>query len=317
VARPLLNFEMMDNALLKRILIPLDGSATSERALIQARRLLRPDAEVILVHVIESLALDAVLQATQLPRLRAEASQVISRSADSLRSAGIRVRTQVREGLAWEQIVEAAMGEGASLIAMTTHGRTGLSRWVLGSVAEKVIRTSPIPVLALHSFEAGPAGSSPAAKELAFHKLLVPIGGGELSLSSLEPAACLAKACGSKLTLVHIESRLDFPPGTFTTHSVDRPKGFPGLEIPEDPAARLEYAGALLAYQGLNVVTVRVGGDAASRIVDLPEELGADAIVMASRARQGLSRLVLGSVTERVLRHSPLPLLIVPPDRRA
>jgi nucleotide-binding universal stress UspA family protein len=51
--------------------------------------------------------------------------------------------------------------------------------------------------------------------------------------------------------------------------------------------------------------------------VDLPEELGADAIVMASRARQGLSRLVLGSVTERVLRHSPLPLLIVPPDRRA
>jgi nucleotide-binding universal stress UspA family protein len=309
----------MDTGLLKRILIPLDGSATSEKTVVQAGRLLRrPDTEVILVQVVESLAMDSIMRATLLPRLRVEASQNLTRAADRLRTGGVRVRMVVRDGLASEQIVETAATEGATLIALGTHGRTGLSRWALGSVAEKLVRTSPIPLLVFRSFDTSPAGpQAPAeAKEAEFRKLLVPIDGGELSQSSLEPAACLARACGSKVVLVHIESALDFPAGTFMTHLVDPPKHEPGREIPHDPAARLDHAAAVLAYQGLQVVTARVGGDPASRIVDLPRQFGADAIVMASRARRGLSRFVLGSVTERVLRHSNLPLLIVPPADR-
>ena len=307
--------------MLKRILVPLDGSALAARALVQARRLIRtPGSEVILVQAIETLALDAAARASLLPKLRHEARDYLEGAAKSLESAGVKVRTLVREGLPWEQILEAAGREAATSIVLTSHGRTGLSRWLIGSVTEKVVRAAAIPTLVLRSFVPGPGGlpvPAPAA-ELAIRKLLVPLDDGELSLAALEPASTLAAAYGASIVLVHVESRLDYPTGTFTARLVDPPPAPPAGAPPKDPNRLLDFAGETLASRKLNVTVLRVGGDPASRIADLPSELGADAIVMASRGRGGLSRFLLGSVTEKVLRHSHLPMLIVAPaDRRA
>lgn len=307
--------------MLKRILVPLDGSETAAKALVQARRLLRtPGAEVILVQAIDTLALDAAARASLLPKLRQEAREYLAGAARPLESAGIKVRTLVREGLPWEQILEAAGREAATLIVMASHGRTGLSRWLIGSVTEKVIRAAAIPTLVLRSFIPGPGGipvTAPDA-ELAIRKLLVPLDDGELSLAALEPASTLATAYGASIVLVHVESRLDYPVGTFTARLVDPPPAPPASAPPKDPYRLLEFAGEMLAARKLTVVVLRVGGDPASRITDLPAELGADAIVMASRGRGGLSRFLLGSVTDKVLRHSHLPVLVVAPaERRA
>lgn len=306
--------------MLHRILVPLDGSELAAKALVQARRLLRgPETDVILVRVVETGGLDPVHSAAVTPRLRLEASDYLARLKNDLVRSGIKARPVVGEGLAWEQIVDVARREEATLIVMTSHGRTGLARWVLGSVAEKVIRSSRIPVLVLRSFETGATGLESAVPgvELAFHKLLVPVDGGDLSLAALDPAARVAHVFGASVVLVQVESRFDYPPGTFMSRLVDPPKVSPGL-LPADPARRLDHAGEWLAARGLTVTTLRVGGDAASRIVDLPRELGADLIVMATHARAGLTRFILGSVAEKVLRHSELPLLIIPPpDPRA
>lgn len=307
--------------MLKRILIPLDGSPIAAKALVQAGRLLRtPGSEVILVQVVDTLAMDATTRATHLPRQRQEAREYLAGAARPLEAAGVKVRTLVREGLSWEQILEAAGREAATMIILTTHGRTGLSRWLIGSVTEKVVRAAAVPTLVLRSYMTDREGAMVPApeKELAIRKLLVPLDVGDLGLAALEPAATLAAAYGASIVLAHVESRLDYPAGTFTARLVDPPPAPPGGAPPKDPYQLLDHAGETLAARELSVVVLRVGGDAASRILDLPAELGVDAIVMASRGRGGLSRFLLGSVTEKVLRHSLLPMLIVAPaERRA
>ena len=307
--------------MLKRILVPLDGSAIAAKALVQASRLLRtPGSEVILVQAIDSLAIEASARATLLPRLRQEAREYLAGVAKPLESAGVRVRALVREGLPWEQILEAAGREAATLIVMTSHGRTGLARWLIGSVTEKVVRAAAIPTLVLRSFVPGPGGIPVSAPdtELAIRKLLVPLDDGELSLAALEPASTLAGAFGASVVLVHVESRLGYPIGAFTARLVDPPPAPRAGPPPKDPNKFMDFAGELLAGRNLTVTVLRVGGDPASRILDLPAEMGADAIVMATRGRGGLSRFFLGSVTDKVLRHSHLPMLIVAPaERRA
>lgn len=294
--------------MLERVLIPLDGSPLAERALVLGGRLLRgAGTEVILVRVVEPPALVPRHYTGLDPRKVSEAGTYLREEAGRLGASGLRVRTLVTEGLAPEQILEVAARENVTLIALTSHGRTGFERWALGSVAERIVRMSSTPVLVLRSFGAG----SEAAP--AFRKLIVPVDGGAGSWSALEPAAAVAGACGSSIVLVHVESRLDFPAGTYAARLVDAPATAPTGPVPEEAGRRLDYAGSLLASRGLTVTTLRVGGDPASRLVDLPKELEADLIVMATHGRTGLPRFVLGSVTEKVLRHSDRSMLIVPP----
>jgi len=302
--------------MLERILIPLDGSPVAERAIAQAARFLRrPGTEVILVRVVETQDMDPEGFGGLIPRLKLEAAEYLAGVSGKLREAGWRVRASVEEGRPLERILETAAREKATLVALASHGRTGLARWVMGSVAEKVVRACPVPVLVLRPIGAGSDGGTAATPEAApaFRKLLVPIDGGPGSLAAVESAAIVAKLCGSSIVLVHVESRLDFPPGTYSARLVDVPRNPPAGPVPGDPGKRLDHLGCLLAFRGLSVTTLRVGGDAASRIVDLPAELGADVIVMATHGRKGLSRFILGSVAEKVLRQTTLPLLVIPP----
>ena len=272
-------------------------------------------ARVTLVRVVEATGMDPVMHARLVPQLRLEAAEYLARAAEPLRPLGIDVTTVVCDGLAWEQIVETALRLKAKLIALTSHGRTGLSRWVLGSVAEKLIRTSPVPLFVLRSFGPGRGTRRDLAAPLTLRKVMVPLD-GPLSESALEPAAALAKSFTASIVLVTVESGLDYPPGTYSARLVDPPAG-PAAPSRVENADRLARAGDLLVSRGLTVVTLRVGGDVASRLLDLAKELGADAFAMASHGRRGIPRYLLGSITERVLRHSDLPMLIVPPAEDA
>ncbi len=148
----------------ERILVPLDGSDISEAVLPKIEDLVlkttpRLDAEVTLLKVISKIIYNMVTEdeAAQLPyseedliRLTRESQDYLEKVAEGLRSKGIRVKTMVSFGRAAEEIVKAARQIKAHLIAMSTHGRSGLVRWAIGSVTDKVIRLEgTIPVLAI------------------------------------------------------------------------------------------------------------------------------------------------------------------------
>jgi nucleotide-binding universal stress UspA family protein len=144
----------------KRVVVPLDGSPVAEGMLRFIVDIAGPlDLEVVLLRVIRVLPpqvtesvraalLDSVEQNT------ADAREYLAPLAEDLRTRGIRVRTKVRHGEPVDEIVDCAREVDADLIAMTTHGRSGLGRWLFGSVAEAVLRQAEIPVFLMRMTEA-------------------------------------------------------------------------------------------------------------------------------------------------------------------
>ena len=140
----------------KRIMVPLDGSALSEAVLAHAQDIARHhNAEICLLRVVVFPAPDAVISdadlalrfGDDLDNLRAEAQMYVERIAAALRADGIAARGDTRDGAVCEAILRHAVAIGADLIAMSTHGRSGSARWLMGSVADKIVRASPVPVL--------------------------------------------------------------------------------------------------------------------------------------------------------------------------
>lgn len=165
----------------ERILVPLDGSKVGEAALPDVKNLLLKltpgnGVEITLLQVISDLTYDFLTEddAAQLPYNESDLKQAegaslkyLEKIADGLRSKGLKVNTLVAVGSAAEEIIKAAQEIKADLIAMSTHGRSGLGRWALGSITDKVLRESPVPVLTVRATpvkkpDAGPRKAFPA-----------------------------------------------------------------------------------------------------------------------------------------------------------
>ncbi len=149
----------------ERILVPLDGSKVGETAVKNVENLaikLNPatKVEVILLQVISDLTFDVLTDspAAQLPysendmrRIKRNVQEYLDKIAKTLTEKGISVSTMITEGNAAEEIIKAAQKSNADLIAMSTHGRSGLRRWALGSITDKVLHESSIPVLTVRA----------------------------------------------------------------------------------------------------------------------------------------------------------------------
>ncbi|HXG61850.1 MAG TPA: universal stress protein [Planctomycetota bacterium] len=290
-----------DPDLFDRILLALDGSPLAEAILPQVRRVLKlRDSEILVVRAYSPpLPAGDFAYPPMIDAAEREAREYVEGIVRRLADQGARARAVVRQGAAADVILETAEREGASLIAMSTHGRTGLARWIFGSVAEKVLRASPVPVLLVRSFERG-AGGRPrprAAEEIFIGRVLVPLDGSEFSLRALPHAASLAELFEADVLLLHVTGPEETP----------RPRA----------ESVLERAAAQLATRGLGV-DIRVRrGDPASEILEACRAERADAVAMATHGRSGLSRWTLGSVTEKVLRGAEVPLLVTPPPASA
>jgi nucleotide-binding universal stress UspA family protein len=283
--------------MLERILVPLDGSSLAGSVLTQVRQLLmQKDSDVILVRVVQPPPSSEADIMEPMETLRAGALEYLHTIERGLSSQGARVRSRVVEGFPAGAILEAAKNEGATLIAMSTHGRTGLSRWVFGSVTEKVLRASPVPVLAVPSFvEQGGAASPTGARELPFRRIVVPIASADLSLEAVPPVLELAPLTGAEVVLVHVCE------GTGCA-----------VEVPQ-----MRKAYDLLHQAGISADPMMKQGDAATQILETCRETGADLIAMTTHGHSGLSRWVLGSVAEKVLRAASVPMLVVRTAKRA
>lgn len=148
----------------KIILVPTDFGAHSEAAIDQAIDYARVfGAEIVLMHAFEIPIMgfpDGALVATAelTTRIMEGAQAGLDRQLASRKGSGITLRGVVKQGDAWDMVNETAVEVGAGLIVMGTHGRTGLSRALMGSTAEKVVRTANVPVLTVHVADVHPAG---------------------------------------------------------------------------------------------------------------------------------------------------------------
>jgi nucleotide-binding universal stress UspA family protein len=188
---------------------------------------------------------------------------------------------------------------------MSTHGRSGIARWALGSVTDKVIHTSTSPLLIIRSQEQEKASrGSASSAEAKLDTLIVPLDGSPLAEQVLPHTVALAKALALRVLLV----RVPFVPiAGYLPGYKDLP------EIEEAQAKEYLYkVSGNLGQQGLPSVEVRLlHGNAAGAIVDLARETPNSLVTMTTHGRSGVGRWVLGSVTGRVVRHSGVPVLVV------
>jgi nucleotide-binding universal stress UspA family protein len=287
------------------ILTATDFSDTAERAGNFARELSRRfQAQLHLLHVIVILE-DPHIEDDHRHRLE----ELVASGDDARRrdlenspgeQPGVDVTPHMVRGLApAEVIVETASNLGCELIVMGTHGRRGLSHLLLGSVAERVVRTSSVPVLTVRGTADIELGDTP--------RILVPHDFSEASAAAVQRAAAWADALGAEVTLLHVVEPVVYP----EFYSVDVISD----DLMERLVERSERALRSAADEILGDVRARVSvevGRAADTIVDTADPERFDAVVMATRGLTGLEQVLLGSVAESVLRRCKVPLLAVP-----
>jgi len=298
----------------QRILIPLDGSPRAELILSQVDHFWRREAsELVLVHSIfaTSSASGSYESTPSLEQRRDEAESYLHGVARRYTDVRAKVHTRVLEGSPAGAILDAAKREGATMIAMTTHGRTGILRWLMGSVADKVLRASDVPVLLLRAvdppntppLESGTSGASP------FRRILIATDDSETSMAIVDPAMQFAVKFGSEIVALHVWDSyvLDGSPLLGMEAGMTPPPDAP-LSSEDEVTARVARQ---LAPSGIKVTRVTRYGEPATEILDHSFKHNVDLIAIATHDRWELSRWMTGSVPERVLRSAGVPLLIV------
>jgi nucleotide-binding universal stress UspA family protein len=219
---------------------------------------------------------------------------------------GLSVHTRIATGIPSEEVLAAADSEGTDLIVVGTRGAAGLEHVLLGSVAERIIRRAPCPVLAVpvkreESEGSGSASTDPAAME----RILVPIDFSDCSLDALEYAVMVAQRAKASVTILHVLEPVSYGLDFTLLHVSKR------QQMREVIAERLAaLVSALTSAQVTADFLVR-GGLPGDSILDVVRTDQPDLIVMGTHGRRGLSHTVFGSVVESVLRRSPRPILTV------
>lgn len=281
----------------ERILVPLGGSPESESVLPYLRRLCRlGTAEVTLFRTEMPAAIDpyTVVSDAVLVQTRRYLNEVKGR----LSQVRAHVRALARIGPPAETILEVAHEKEATLILMSTGRRAPLSRLFFGSVAERVVQRSPIPVLVIPpawSYDLAPLPTEIRPVE----NILIPVDGEPASLAVLPQAIEVARDLNSRLILLRVLPRRGDP------------RDCSAHEIFERAEEQLYKAGERCILAGVDFSVLIEQGDPAERILSACRDRRADWIAMATRGKGGLSRLLTGTVTRRILRSTRVPLLTV------
>jgi len=216
------------------------------------------------------------------------------------------VTCTVEKGSAEETIIGKAEADDGTLIAMATHGRSGLNRFLLGSVAEKVLRGSANPLLLVRATEA-----APTTGEAAFKSIIVPLDGSELAESVLPVVATMAKQLDLEVVLFrayHIPySAYAADDGGYVVNYAELIDG-----VREEATEYLNKKVGEMKNLGVaKVAAVTNEGYSGDEIIALGRKTPDAVIAMCSHGRSGIKRWVLGSVTENVVRHSDDPVLVL------
>lgn len=340
-----------------KVLVPLDGSPLADMVLPHVIEIVRcTQAEVVLLRATPEAAgsardwsdfesvLSAEVHAREVPHFdttsvtafgsglpdegrkiarQVEAAQgYLGGVAAELTGRGARVRTIVAPDHVAATILDVAEREGADLIAMSTHGRGGIGRFLLGSVADQVVHHANVPVLLVR-----------AAAETAprYRHILVPLDGSEVAHAVLPHVRQLAQCTGARVSLLQV-----LQPMTLSMYDPAVTRSWVGVSPsdatdPEDLAedskaardrrqaaymeevaqAHLDAVAAELGHAGIEATGYVQVGSPAEAIVDFAKGEPIDLIAMSTHGRSGLQRFRMGSVADRVVRHAGAPVLVV------
>ena len=281
-----------------KIVVPLDGSTLAETALTTALLIakVRDDA-IHLVRAAEASAMTGGDPVEAQIHVVSEAENYLARIAKRVRAQDVPVTSAVWYGPPAQAILGASAVADVELVVMSTHGRTGLGRLFLGSVAETVLRATKKPVLMLRT----------QGKPAMFKRILVPLDGSRLAQDVLPLLTQIAGPLDLELTLLRV--LVPIPPvvaeGTRDVTVEDIPTRFKVAHAYLAPIA------TALAASGVRVTTEVRRGEPVTEILDAAKKANADLIAMTTHGRTGLGRLVFGSVAEAVLRQSDVPVFLV------
>ena len=296
----------------RKILVPLDGSELAEGILPYVSQLASGlDGTLMLLLVADPHVLElaeGLVQARQEGEVPGEAREYVAGVAERLRAQGVGVETTIAVGRPAEEIVSVAKRQGCRLIAMSTHGRTELGRAILGSVTDKVVHSSHLPVLTITPERAGAYSQADAP----LSRVLVPLDGSPLAETVLPFVKRLAGALSLDVTLVRVAQLASVAKPYSATLLAYGDHVDVDLKVQEKCRDYLSVTAERLRGEGLQVTWRLLTGPAAIGINELAREVPQDMIVMATHGRSGVARWVLGSVTEAIVRSSGDPVLIVP-----
>ncbi len=311
-----------------RIVVPLDGSTLALQALPYARVVAASTgATLTLLKALNSVPADLLglaagsntadaVPSTPTPeqweelraRLRADSERQLEAAARPAREQGINVEVVVKDGEPADIISEEADKDERTLIAMSTHGRSGVGRWLMGSVTDRVVRHGRHATLIVRGEEGDVTSSSPRLS-----RVLLPLDGSEVSDSAIPHGVAMAQALGCGVTVLRAVSLVPFGEAY-----ADYLQGDMGGELAAEARAEAEaYVNRKVAEVGVDVETGVQGkiveGNPSAAILDEVGESGEILVVMATHGRTGVGRWLMGSVTDRIIRHSSGPALVIRP----
>lgn len=293
----------------KRMLVPLDGSELSEVVFPYAKELAgRLDLEIILLHVhnpeeSETLPLHQAYIERKVEVMARQTEEMRQRTGIGQGGKAVQVRGELVAGYPAEEILRYADENDVGFILMATHGRSGVRRWVLGSVAEKILQASKIPVWLVRA-------GVPA--EVVYDKwpertMLVPLDGSRLAEAVLPHVKTLAKQQGAEPVEVVLFG--------VSEHLVESGYYIPDvLTKPEELKEYLAKIEKRLKSAGLSVRSEVKKGKPAEQIIEYAGENPFNLIVMSTHGRSGLGRWVFGSVADKVLHGASSPVFLVRPQ---
>ena len=301
--------------MISTVLVPLDGSPVAEQAIPYAQALLPDGGEGVLLRIVPELdplltellwTLQAEPESAETAAVRAELERVKARVTDTR----VRWITDVASGDPAEEILKAITRHRIGLVAMTTHGRGALGRATFGSVADRVSRESPIPVLLVR---AHPDGLPVVTADI--RRLIVPLDGSDLAEASLPLVVDLAKQLGIP---VHLVRALNL--AAVLTPLVDgggllvspSPEVYEQMteSVESDAREYLMSVSTRLEEEGVSATWSVLEGSPFFAIAEATET--GDLLVTTSHGRGGVLRWLMGSVAEKLVREAPVPVLLVP-----
>jgi nucleotide-binding universal stress UspA family protein len=276
------------------VLVPTDGSDCARVAVRYAEDLASHyGATVHVVSVVDSRILD---NAPHYEQVKGECIDLVDATCDELAEANLDAEPVVLTAVPHRAILDYVSEHGIDLVVMGTHGRTGVERYVLGSVAEKVVRLSDGPVLTVKTRDDG-------AVTYPYDDVLVPTDGSEGAAAAIELAVDVASTYGARL---HALSVVDT-----ASLGVDVDSSVVG-ELEKAARAAVEVVEERADQASVEIVGTAVEfGTPYGEIRSYVEERDVDLVVMGPHGRSGIERYLLGIVTEKTVRTSPVPVMTI------
>lgn len=292
--------EQTEDMTYNRILVPLDGSAIAERALPYAKYIAKQHkSELVLLTIC----------AAGSERINGLSKAYLELKAGELKSEGVEASMAIAHGSVANKIVGFGAKNNIDLIAISSHGYSGIKRLVIGSVAQKVIGSTNLPVLLIRS------GDTEMTK-FGCRKILLPLDGSFFSEMAIPYAEEMARGTGADIVLLAVSESPEVPSDRSPAiePSWEEYRDALAVETQQQARAYLNRVKSEMESRGVNATLHIVSGGVAESICDFAGCEDIDLITMATHGRTGVSRLVFGSVARRIADESCQPVLLVRPS---